>query len=95
VTPDPDRLLSLTEAAARLGKPANSLRLYRDRWGIPWLKVGRDIKFRKGDLDTWIAARPGRDPVAEAVRKTVEAAPLLTAAQRDELRTLLDTSAAP
>jgi hypothetical protein len=88
-------LLSLTEAAARLGKPANSLRLRRDVWGVPWLKVGRDIKFRESDLNAWINDHPGHDPVAEAVRRTVAYAPRLTAAQRDELRALLDTAVAP
>lgn len=52
-----NKLLSLTEAAALLGKPPESLRKYRTTWGIPWLKVGRDVKFRERDLNAWMEKR--------------------------------------
>lgn len=52
-----NRLLSLAEAAERLGKPAESLRKYRNIWGVPWLKVGRDLKFPEREIDAWISER--------------------------------------
>ncbi len=53
-----NRLLSLAEAAAFLGIPKpRSLRDYYKKWGIPALKIGRELRFRERDLNAWIAKR--------------------------------------
>lgn len=55
---DPERLLMDTEAAPfRGGSPAT---LARDRWantGMPFLKLGRKIFYRAGDVLAWVEAR--------------------------------------
>jgi predicted DNA-binding transcriptional regulator AlpA len=52
-----ERLLTLTEVAAYLGLPPASL--YRQRYvgdapGSLGFRVGRHVRFRRGDIDTWI-----------------------------------------
>lgn len=55
---DPERLLEDTEAARfRSGSTAT---LARDRWantGIPFIKLGRKVFYRAGDVLAWVEAR--------------------------------------
>jgi hypothetical protein len=40
------------------------------RYGLPFIRVGRSIRYRKTDIDAWIASRvvtPGRRPDLAAV----------------------------
>ena len=54
-----NKLLSLADAAAYLGIPDPlKLRRYWRQWGLPFTKVGRELKIRQRDLDAWIAKRP-------------------------------------
>ncbi len=55
---DPERLLDDTEAA--LFRGGSTATLARDRWantGIPFLKLGRKVAYRAGDVLAWIEAR--------------------------------------
>jgi predicted DNA-binding transcriptional regulator AlpA len=53
-----NRLLNLADAAALLGLPKpRALRDYHKKWGVPSLRVGRELRFRERDLHAWIAKR--------------------------------------
>lgn len=51
-------LLSNDEAAEYLGVTPRTLEVWRctKRQQIPYIKVGRLVKYRKTDLDAWLAA---------------------------------------
>lgn len=52
------RLLTAAEVAEFLGVPVNSLKMWRyRRTGPPWLKVGRHVRYRRGDLERWLDRR--------------------------------------
>lgn len=55
-TPD---LLSNLDAAAYLGVTPRTLEVWRctKRHAIPYIKVGRLVKYRRADLDAWLAAQ--------------------------------------
>ncbi len=50
-------LLNTEQAAAYLGVTARTLEVWRctKRHPIPYIKVGRLVKYRKGELDRWLA----------------------------------------
>lgn len=52
-------LMSREEAAAYLGITARTLAVWktRKRYGLPVIKIGRLAKYRKRDLDAFIALR--------------------------------------
>ena len=52
-------LLSTSEAAEYLGARPHSLEIWRSsqRYRIPYIRVGRLIKYRRADLDDWLATR--------------------------------------
>ncbi|MER6013016.1 helix-turn-helix domain-containing protein [Streptomyces bluensis] len=45
------------EAAAELGVTKRVLMDSYRRWGIPYLKVGKHVRFRTRDLCNWVEAR--------------------------------------
>jgi excisionase family DNA binding protein len=51
------QLLSISEAAERLGIRKNTLYEWVVQRKIPYIKVGRLVKFRKEDLEAWIEDR--------------------------------------
>ena len=51
------RNLSLEEAACYLGCTPGTLRVWISKRKVPFLKVGRLTKFRRGDLDKWLDSR--------------------------------------
>lgn len=55
-TPD---LLSNLDAAAYLGVTPRTLEVWRctKRHAIPYIKVGRLVKYRRTDLDAWLKAQ--------------------------------------
>ena len=55
VKPKPD-LLTTDEAAAYLGVKPGTLEVWRcvKRHRIPYLKIGRLVKYRRVDLDVWL-----------------------------------------
>lgn len=49
-----DRLLSYDEAAAYLGFAAGTLRNKVSAGGVPHLKLGKAVRFRRSELDAWV-----------------------------------------
>ncbi len=55
---DTGRLLRPRELSELLGVPVATLANWRSaRTGPPFVKVGRHVRYRTGDVDEWIAAR--------------------------------------
>lgn len=54
-----NELLSRREAAAYLGIAENTLAIWKchNRYGLPFVKLGRLVKYRKLDLDAFIEKR--------------------------------------
>ena len=52
-------VLNTTEAAEYLGFQPQTLAIWRTtgRYGLPFLKLGRLVRYRKSDLDAWLASR--------------------------------------
>ena len=53
------KLLNTAEAAAMLGVTENTLAVWRStkRYQLPYVKVGRLVKYRLSDLEAFIASR--------------------------------------
>ena len=53
---DDDKLLSNEEAADYLGIKTNTLTIWRTtkRFEIPYIQIGRKIKYKKSDLDKFL-----------------------------------------
>jgi excisionase family DNA binding protein len=53
---DDDKLLSNDEAAEYLGIKPNTLTIWRTtkRFEIPYIQIGRKIKYKKSDLDKFL-----------------------------------------
>ncbi|PVB44273.1 helix-turn-helix domain-containing protein [Mycobacteroides abscessus] len=46
------------QAAAKISTTRNALRQARFRGtGLPYVRIGRRIRYRVADLDTWLASR--------------------------------------
>ncbi|MBE3123710.1 MAG: helix-turn-helix domain-containing protein [Planctomycetes bacterium] len=60
----PQRLLNEQEAAAYMGLKPNTLAVWRStgRYGLPFLKVGKAVRYRVADLEKWLSARRGGGP---------------------------------
>jgi excisionase family DNA binding protein len=54
-----ERLLSTVEAAAYLDTADHTLEVWRStrRHAIPYIKIGRNVRYRKSDLDKWMQSR--------------------------------------
>ncbi len=54
-----DKLLTTDETALYLGVGKETLNVWRatKRYKIPYIKVGKLIKYRKSDLDEWLKNR--------------------------------------
>lgn len=54
-----DALLSRDEAAKYLGISAGTLNVWAStkRYSLPYLRVGRCARYRRSDLDAWLASR--------------------------------------
>jgi excisionase family DNA binding protein len=52
-------LLSTSEAANYVGTRPHTLEVWRasGRYKLPFLKVGRLVKYRRADLDAWLESR--------------------------------------
>lgn len=52
-------LLDTSAAAGYIGVEPGTLEVWRcvKRHGIPYIKVGRLVKYRQSDLDAWLEAR--------------------------------------
>ena len=56
---NPTPLLDIDQAAKYLGVAAGTLDLWRStgRYSLPFIKVGRVVRYTKAGLDQWIASR--------------------------------------
>lgn len=55
---DTGRLLRPRELSELLGVPVGTLANWRSaRTGPPFVEIGRHVRYRRGDVDEWIAAR--------------------------------------
>jgi excisionase family DNA binding protein len=54
-----NRLLSREEAAEYLGVKPQTLAVWAitGRYQLPMVRVGRRVKYRQGDLDSWLKKR--------------------------------------
>jgi len=54
-----DPLLTPFEAAAYIGVSENTLSVWRcvGRYAIPFIKVGRLVRYRRSDLEAWLESR--------------------------------------
>lgn len=52
-------LLDDKEAADYLGTTAGTLSVWRStgRYKLPFVKVGRNVRYRRADLDSWLESR--------------------------------------
>lgn len=57
--PNPNQLLDTNQAAQLLGLSPHTLCVWRldGRYNLPYLKIGRKIKYRRSDLLAWLASR--------------------------------------
>jgi len=55
----PEALLSPEQAGAYLGVRPATLAIWRstDRYGLPYLKIGRLVRYKLGDLRHWLESR--------------------------------------
>lgn len=55
-------LLTNSQAAAYLGVSAKTLPVWRTthRYGVPFIRIGRLIRYHRRDLDAWLEARTRR-----------------------------------
>jgi excisionase family DNA binding protein len=52
-------LLSADQAAATIDVTSGTLSVWRStgRYGIPFIKIGRKVRYRKSDLLAWLESR--------------------------------------
>ena len=67
-TLDQSQLLSRKEAANFLGVTPETLAVWAclNRYDLPFIKVGRLAKYRKADLEAWLASRTVNAPAEAA-----------------------------
>lgn len=55
----PTPFMSCEEAAAYLQLSVRTLDVWRctGRYGIPYVKIGARVRYRKSDLDAWLESR--------------------------------------
>lgn len=58
-----NQLLDETQAAATLDVTPGTLSVWRStgRYGLPFIKVGRKVRYRVTDLDQWLLNRTRAD----------------------------------
>lgn len=56
---DRTELLSADQAAATIDVTSGTLSVWRStgRYGIPFIKIGRKVRYRKSDLIAWLESR--------------------------------------
>lgn len=55
----PTELLNEVQAAAVLGTSIGTLQVWRStgRYKIPFVKIGRNVRYKRSDLEAWIESR--------------------------------------
>ena len=64
-----ETLIDITELGKRTSIKIATLRKYVAKRKIPFVKVGRLIRFRPSEIDGWIASRAVAEIKAEAMEK--------------------------
>jgi excisionase family DNA binding protein len=59
ITKETNSLLTDAEAAAYIGVSPGTLTVWRctGRYNLPYIKVGRLVRYRQSDIDAWLAKR--------------------------------------
>ncbi|MGK4341145.1 helix-turn-helix domain-containing protein [Ectopseudomonas oleovorans] len=65
----PDALLTPEQAAEELGLSVKTLATWRStgRHALPYIRVGARIRYRRADLDAWLASRQRTSTAAQGV----------------------------
>ena len=55
----PSGLMTPRDAAVYIGVKINTLAVWRmtNRYGLPFVKLGKIVRYRKADLDIWLENR--------------------------------------
>lgn len=55
----PAGLMTPRDAAVYIGVKINTLAVWRmtNKYGLPYLKLGKAIRYRKEDLDAWLVSK--------------------------------------
>ena len=64
-----ETLIDITELGKRTSIKTATLRKYVAKRKIPFVKVGRLVRFRPSEIDGWIASRAVVEIKAEAMEK--------------------------
>ena len=66
-TAEPKKLLTQSEAAQRLGIGAGTLTVWRStrRYGLPYVKVGRAVRYESEAVESFIRSRTVGLPTVE------------------------------
>jgi excisionase family DNA binding protein len=56
---EPGELLETADAAKHIGVKPHTLEIWRStkRHRIPYIKAGRNVRYRRRDFDAWLASR--------------------------------------
>jgi excisionase family DNA binding protein len=67
ISPPSSDLLTTAEAAAYLRTTRGTLEVWRStkRYAIPYVKRGRNVFYRRADLDRWLESRTVSGPSRE------------------------------
>jgi len=59
IRPEVSDLIGEQEAAEILGLSPGTLSVWRStgRWGLPFIKVGRNVRYSRTGLNTWLVSR--------------------------------------
>ena len=52
--PPDDRLWNFAEVAHYLNKTPGTIRVMTSKREIPHIKIGRSVRYRKTDIDSWL-----------------------------------------
>ncbi len=76
--PRPDDLLSTADAAEFLHVKAGTLEVWRSsgRYGLKFLKIGRCVRYRRADLESWLASREASSTSRPAEAKPEQRKPV-------------------
>ena len=62
-------LISIQQAAEYLGITVGTIYQWRSQHKVPYIKVGRRVKFKKEQLDQWLTERTVHVGIEPGVRK--------------------------
>ena len=62
-------LISIQQAAEYLGITVGTIYQWRSQHKIPYIKVGRRVKFKKEQLDQWLTERTVQVGIEPGLRK--------------------------